>query len=475
MTVNLTRRAVVRAIGLGVGTASLAPFRLPAAQSSAPIVLTAKAGSAPITNGQTESTAIWGYDGQVPGPTLRATQGDTLRVRLQNELQQPTSVHWHGIRIVNSMDGSPLVQAPVASGDSFDYEFVLPDAGTYWYHTHTRGYEQLTRGLYGPLIIEEREPLKEAYDHDQLFVFDDWMLDDDGQIEEHNIGHMMFLSHGGRIGNWGSVNGVNKPELVVTAGARMRARLINVCNARVLDLVFGELKPWLVALDGQPIEPRTLSESFLLAPGQRADLVLDIPATPGARLPIGVMVRDQVYEAAKLVTSDADAVKPREQAALALPSNELAPLDLSAANAATVKLDMSGGAMGQMREARHGGELKDIKALIELRKVWAFNGQTDMDSSETPLFDVKRGTSVSIDISNNTNWPHAMHLHGHHFRVVAKEGEAVAHGPWRDTHLMQPGERHTIALVADNPGDWLMHCHMVEHSVAGMTGWFRVS
>lgn len=475
MTAKLTRRSVIKTIGLGVCSTALTPLNLHAATSAAPIELVAKPGESPITSGQTGATAIWGYNGQVPGPTLRVVQGDTLKVRLHNELQQPTSIHWHGIRIVNAMDGSPLVQKPVATDASFDYEFSLPDAGTYWYHTHTRGYEQLTRGLYGGLIVEEKNPLPEVYDDDQLLIFDDWMLDDDGQIEQDNIGHMMFLSHGGRIGNWGSVNGVNKPELAVTPGARMRARLINVCNARVLELVFGELAPWLIALDGQPTVPQLIKDSLVLAPGQRADLAIDIPATPNARLPLGVVVGDQVYPAATLVSQSTEAIKPRDAAPVALPGNNLPEPDLTAGKTAMVTLDMTGGAMGGMQEAKYGGELMDIKALIELRRVWAFNGMTDMDKSATPLFDVERGTSVSIDISNNTNWSHAMHLHGHHFRVVAKQGKSIPPEPWRDTHLMQPGERHTIALMADNPGDWLIHCHMVEHSVAGMTGWFRVS
>lgn len=475
MDEKLTRRSAIKAVGLAVGSTALAPLRLLAATSGAPVELTAKPGESPITSGQTGSTAIWGYNGQVPGPTLRVQQGDTLKVRLHNQLQQPTSIHWHGIRIVNAMDGSPMVQKPVATGSTFDYEFTVPDAGTYWYHTHTRGYEQLTRGLYGGLIVEERSPLQEIYDDDQLLIFDDWLLNDDGQIEQDNIGHMMFLSHGGRIGNWGSVNGTNKPELPVRPGARMRTRLVNVCNARVLELVFGDLEPWLIALDGQPTVPQSIKDSLLLAPGQRADLVLDIPSAPSLRLPLGVVVGDQVYPAATLVSQANEAVKPRDTAPLALPANNLSELDLSGEKTATVKLEMTGGAMGGMREAQYGGELQDIKALVELRRVWAFNGMTDMDESTTPLFDVERGTTVSIDISNDTNWPHAMHLHGHHFRVVAKQGQPVPPEPWRDTHLMQPGEHHTIALMADNPGDWLIHCHMVEHSVAGMTAWFRVS
>jgi len=485
MPAKLSRRTVLKGAGLSMVSASLAqyPFCSAIADDRAasdqaamvPEVLTAKTGQAPISNGRMPDTRIWGYNGLVPGPLLRVRQGDRLSVKVKNELAQPTSVHWHGIRIANNMDGSPLVQTPIESGSSFDYDFVVPDAGTYWYHTHTRGFEQLTRGLYGPLIVEENKPLAESYDDDQLLIFDDWMLDDEGQIREDNLGSMMFMSHGGRIGNWGSVNGVNKPDIEFTAGSRVRVRCINVCNARVLNLNFGSLNPWIVAHDGQPIEPELVNEIMLLAPGQRSDLVIDFPLESAQSYQIGVEVRGEVYEAANWVIDDRKALRSRNTNPAALPDNSLADVNLADESVVEFQLNMEGGAMGQMREALYGGELKDIKALLNLGRVWAFNGRSDSDKSKSPLFDVPSGTTVAIQITNNTSWPHAMHLHGHHFRVVASEGRPIAPGPWRDTHLMQPGEEHTIALIADNPGDWLMHCHMVEHAASGMTGWFRVS
>jgi len=476
MSGKVSRRSIIKATGfglLGTSLASVTAHR--AAGADDPVVLEARTGQAPITNGRTPETAIWGYNGQVPGPLLRVRQGDRLKVRVDNALDQPTSVHWHGVRIVNHMDGSPLVQAPIESGASFDYEFDLPDAGTYWYHTHTRGFEQLTRGLYGPLIVDEASPLTESFDDDELLIFDDWMLDDDGQIREDSIGAMMFMSHGGRIGNWGSVNGLNKPDLDVRAGARTRVRCINVCNARVLELDFGSLTPWIVAHDGQPVTPEPIENSLSLAPGQRTDLAVDIPVDAGQKLPIGVIVRGQVYEAATWVVGARKPLVPRNTPPEALPDNPLTAINLNDKSIRHVALNMEGGAMGQMREAMYADESKDIKALIKLGRVWAFNGRTDSERSKTPLFEVKAGTTVSIEMMNNTAWPHAMHLHGHHFRVIAIDGETVEPGPWRDTHLMQAGEQHTIALVADNPGDWLMHCHMVEHAASGMTGWFRVS
>lgn len=452
----------------------LPPFR--SSEAATQYTITAQKSTAPITNGETAATAIWGYNGEVPGPVLRVTQGEQLNVRLVNELEQPTSVHWHGIRIVNNMDGSPLVQDPVAPGESFDYQFIAPDAGTYWYHTHTRGFEQMTRGLYGMLIVDEKIPTDDAFDDELLLVFDDWRLGDDGQIEEESIGAMMHRSHAGRMGNWGSVNGRNKPTIEALAGSRLRARLVNVCNARILNITFGELASWIIALDGQPTaKVSSLSTPLELAPGQRADLVIDIPKEPDATFLVGVKVRDTVYEAAYLKVKPGDSTRAARPAPVPLPANPLHASELNLDKPQPVKLHMLGGAMGSMSEARLGGKMVDIRSLVQQGKAWAFNGISDMDKSPDPLFSVTRGTTVTVDMFNDTRWPHAMHVHGHHFKVISKEGVKVDPGPWRDTHLMQPAERHTIALLADNPGDWLMHCHMVDHAASGMTGWFQVT
>lgn len=474
MNCTITRRTLLKAAGLSL-TVSAVPAARAAATSTTTATLSARPGHAAITRGETPATAIWGYDGQVPGPLLRLRQNDTLEVKLKNDLPQPTSIHWHGIRIDNAMDGSPLVQQPVEPGDSFDYRFTTPDAGTYWYHTHTRGYEQLTRGLYGVLIVDEAEPLAESFDQEHILVIDDWLLDKEGQIDEETIGAMMHMSHGGRSGNWASVNGVNKPEISVDRGGRTRMRLINTCNARILDLDFGELDVWTIALDGQPVAPARLENQLVLAPGQRVDLAMDIPENFSEPKILGIAMRDSIYEAAYFVASDKPPLKPRDNSPEALADNPQSKLVLNLDNPLKVTLDMQGGAMGRMREASLGGKMTDIRTLVRSGKVWAFNGIADMDTAQQPLFEARRGSTVTLDITNNTSWPHAMHLHGHHFRQIRADGNSVTPGPWRDTHLMERGEQHTMALVADNPGDWLIHCHMVEHAASGMTGWFRVT
>ena len=145
-------------------------------------VLHARTSTALLRGKDAGPTPIWGYDGMSPGPTMRIKQGDELKVRLVNDLEQSTVIHWHGLRLPNAMDGVPfLTQKPIEPGQSFDYHFVPPDAGTFWYHTHFGSSEQLARGLYGVLIVAERNVPQ--VDRDLILVVDDWRLMDNGEIQ----------------------------------------------------------------------------------------------------------------------------------------------------------------------------------------------------------------------------------------------------------------------------------------------------
>jgi len=183
---------------------------------------------------------VWAYNGSVPGPTLRVRLGDTVRVRFQNQLPQATTVHWHGVRLPNAMDGVPyLTQPPVEPGQSFVYEFTPKDAGTFWFHPHLRSSEQVERGLYGVLIVEDAQPA--PYARDLTWVLDDWLLDEGGgpgqerQIfAEFNTPH--DLAHDGRWGNALTINGRTHQRLALRAGERVRLRLVNSANGRVFRL-----------------------------------------------------------------------------------------------------------------------------------------------------------------------------------------------------------------------------------------------
>lgn len=412
---------------------------------------------------------LWTYNGVNPGPEIRCRRGDKLSVLVENKLPQGTSVHWHGIRIANAMDGvSGLTQEPIPPGSSFTYEFVVPDAGTYWYHPHNKTWEQMARGLYGPLIVEEDTPY--PADAEQVLIIDDWRLNENGSLHEESFGSGRDMSHAGRLGNWATVNGVSQPAFQFRQNDRVRLRLINTSNARVFPLVFGALPATVIALDGQPLEqpePVNGTSPLILAPAQRADVVLDM-TEPGS-----MSVPGQ-HEARTIATFTLDGVGTSglsETPVGVLPTNDIpAPvLDESIG----VKLVMEGGAMRWLQSGRYNGEQVDGRTLAEQGQFWSFNGQ--VGRTETPLFTCETGQTVVVDMENRTRWPHAMHFHGHHFREIDTTDPDLASGPWRDTILLDPEESKKIAFVTDNPGKWMIHCHMLEHQASGMATWFHVT
>ena len=431
------------------------------------IDLHARPGTARLAPSGYPQTPIWGYEGQVPGPTIRVPQGQRVARRFVNELSEASTVHWHGIRIANAMDGAPGVTQPVVPpGADFLYDFVAPDAGTFWYHPHERAFEQMARGLYGALVVEEYSP--PVVDRDEVLLLDDWRLTEEARIHEESFGAVGDWSHEGRIGNWITVNGESAWTRTVSRHERLRLRLANVANARIFSIGMQGLEGWVAALDGQPLAALEPARPFVLAPGQRADLVVDAVADDGEKALLFSREREGAFVLAALAVSGS-ARATRLFAPAPLAANPVPPLGVLP-RARHAKLRMAGGAMGGLREAVLDGKTMGMQDLAARGKVWAFNGLAEVP--EEPLFTVRRGETVLLTMINDTAWPHGMHLHGHHFRKIAPDGSA---GPLRDTLLMDREETVRIAFVADNPGDWLLHCHMLEHSVGGMMTWFRVA
>ncbi len=412
-------------------------------------------------------TPIWGYDGTAPGPVIRAVQGARVKRRLINDLPQPTAVHWHGIRIDNAMDGVPgLTQPEVAPGGSFDYDFSVPDAGTYWYHSHNRTMEQVARGLYGALIIEEHTA--PDVDHDLPLAIDDWRLDPETVQITDDFDNFHDLSHAGRMGNIVTVNGEFDPALPVARHDRMRLRLINAANARTFEIGLNGLEGWVMALDGMPLEePLAVSGAFTLAPAQRVDLIVDVMAEPGETADLLSVERDGGYGLMRFPVS-AGSMQRRGIPAV-LPPNPL-PEIADPANAPLHAITMQGGAMRGLPPSMLGATLLEPRELAQLGKFWALNGI--VDRPDDPFVDLVRGETHRFAFVNETAFPHAMHLHGHHFRSITDNGSL---GPWRDTVLVQPGTTQQIIMAADNPGKWLLHCHMLGHAAAGMMTWYNVT
>lgn len=468
----ISRRHFLTASAGTLGATMVAPsWPLKAATGAQFEILEPKPGTAPLAGPNDPPVSIWGYRGQVPGPVIRVKRGERVRARLKNSLSQPTTIHWHGVRIDNAMDGVPgLTQDTVQPGGTFDYEFTAPDAGTFWYHSHEKTWEQVARGLYGLLIVEEETPPK--VDQDIIFAADDWLLNKAGQIDEDSLGNMHDWTHAGRMGNWLTVNGLTNPDIPVRAGERLRLRLINTANARTLAFNFDRLNAQIIALDGQPIPPMSPeAEKVTLAPAQRADVIVDIDGKPGDTIPVWEVSTRNPIKSAQFVLADKPPVRqhpPGEP--VILPANTLpAPKPDDAQH---IDLVMEGGAMGGLREGSIDGKMFSIRELVEKNLVWAFNGKVGMQKK--PLAAIPKGRTATINMVNKTAFAHAMHMHGYHFRVIERNGKPVKDAPWRDTELVLTDEQVRIAFVADNPGKWLLHCHMLEHVAAGMITWIEV-
>jgi FtsP/CotA-like multicopper oxidase with cupredoxin domain len=456
-----------RALILGAGAAGLArTFSLRrsfAASETREYLLAVRTATVNLTGNGYPDTAVWAYEGSVPGPVLQVRQGQPVQITVVNKFNEDTTVHWHGIRLPNAMDGVPgLTQKPIRPGESFVYEFTPPDAGTFWYHPHVDTLQQLGRGLAGALIVEEPEPV--AVDRDLLWLIEDWRLDDRGRIAG-GFGNRMEAGMSGRIGNTVTINGRVAEKVSVKAGERVGLRLVNAALARIVGLRFEDHKPVVVAHDGQPCEPH-LPEGgrVVLGPAMRADLILDMTGKPGQTYRvIDDFYQDLAYKLVDLAYDGKPAREPRSEPPQQLPANPLPEPQIAAAE--RLEIALQGGMMGGMGMMCGDGA------------TWTMNGMsmTGDGQSMPPLFAIKRGKSCVLALRNETAWWHPMHLHGHSFRVVSRNGKRNPGKEWRDTVLVPPRESADLAFVADHPGDWMFHCHVTDHQEAGMMAVIRIT
>jgi FtsP/CotA-like multicopper oxidase with cupredoxin domain len=401
----------VRAQGVPPPATAPSGFRLLRAQ---PDTATLRGPAAPLT-------AVWSYENGVPGPTLRAKRGEELRVRLVNDLPEPTAVHWHGVRLPNAMDGTPpLTQAPVQPGASFDYRFTPPDAGTFWYHAAPA---QAARGLAGVLIVEESERVEVGRDLTLILQDAGPGAGPDDQI---------------------FVNGSIDLELPAPAAERTRLRLINA-SARLMRIQIGEagpdeLRAWVMAIDGQPAEPFLARGSRVsLVPGNRADLFVETTLAPGAKVPISVQAGKVPAPLIRLVLEG-----PPRSAPFADPK----PLP---ANALPQRLDLA--------------RAQRIAVPIEATLPTIAPG---------PLFSVRRGRVVVLAFANRSDVAQVVHLHGHSARLLDRLDDGWKPF-WLDTLLVEPRQTDRIAFLADNPGKWAIDTRALDRDTTGIAGWFEVT
>jgi len=261
-----------------------------------------------------------------------------------------------------------------------------------------------------------------------------------------------------------TVNGRIQENFAVRAGERIRLRLINAATARIFGLRFEGHEPAVIAYDGQPVAPRR-AERIVLGPGMRVDLILDCTAASGSRhRVIDDFYRQRAYRLLDLAYSDEAAIRSSFESVPRLAPNALAEPDAGRAERHRIRFE--GGMMGRlpMGAMRHG-------------MAWMVNGRpiAETDHRHEPLLSFARGSSQIVEFANDTAWHHPIHLHGHVFRILSRDGKPEPERPWADTVLLDPDSRAEIAFVADNPGDWMLHCHVLEHQASGMMAVVRVA
>ena len=412
-------------------------------------------------------------DGAWP-PVVRLKLGQRLEASLENRLSREgehTSIHWHGIRLPNDQDGVPyLTQKPVLPDERFAYSFVPPDTGTFFFHPHCNTVEQLGRGMAGVLIVEGDET--EPYDADVPIVIRDWRIDEAGDS------FLPFLTQegAGNAGTFGTIrsaNGEINPEILLPAVGDCRLRLINLDNTRVMEIGVEDAEAAIVAIDGIALAPMPL-KSWRLGPAMRADIIVRAPADGETVRLVDYFAPEPVPIVRLTGHGEAKRAKPFDPAPLR--AGRIASPDLD--NAEKMPFTFSATATNDaLAEATAEGLLID-SLCASSGTFWAINKRVwpagDHSRIPAPLATLARGKSYRFELQNLTPHQHPIHIHGYSFLVLKSNRRdlPVHHA---DTVLLQPKERIEVAFVADNPGDWMLHCHIVEHQETGMMGYIRVA
>lgn len=421
-------------------------------------ILEAREGKQQLRPAPAAPSAIWGFDGQVPGPLLRFKKGEEVKIRLVNKLPQPISLNWHGVRIANPMDGvAGLTQEPVPQGGAFNYRFTPPDSGLFYYHPHALPFldEQLSRGLYGIMIVDELEP--PLADCDIAAVIGDWPPGEQDQSRKfasrNAVAPCPFAAANGSLGPAG---------MVLPPSSRIRLRIVHAAQPPIAAIAFSGISPLVLAIDSQPCEAFEPAKNELpLAPGARFDLMFDVPAVPEAsaslRL-IGGTGEDQVLLALTTAGEKRAPLPPIES----LQQNLLLPPKIKLESARRLNISIEGRA----------NEANSTPAQ-EQPSCFKVNGKIFDGFSPPPLFSVKRGIPISLGFSNGTDTVQAIHVHGHTMRLLHDLDDGWE-PYWRDTVLIAPGNTKHVAFIADNPGKWAIESFKTARQAKGTASWFEV-
>ena len=490
--------------------------------------ITAKPTKRKIVDTKESDTLEYHVDGQsknMPFPILRAKQGQKIRVIFKNQMNKTTTIHWHGIRLPNNMDGVPyLTQMPIKPNGRFVYEFVCPDSGTFWFHSHQNSLEQTARGLIGALIVDEantNHASVKQFSADAVWVIKDYYIKDNGNLDVCITADKM--GEDGTTGHQRRTNGKIQAIASAPAGSWARIRLINSDNTRLMKIgAFDEnnkpVDAYVMAIEGNPIKKYKKLNGDDLTPGQRLEIAVKVP-------PAGfVAIKDIVEvdfagfdgEVGEIEMPDfnytlgivkSNGQKAKSKPLVSLPLNPIAKPDLK--NKKKLKFVF-------LASPRSNGRMWSIngKSMMEhsspadhelmgnpfscgMEDINNKNGDfgdifyTDKNGNDIapedydmyftqnleemakPLAVLEGGKTYVFRLENGTTHDHPIHLHGYTFTVLWSSQKRIT--PYHtDTVPLKASEKMDIAFVADNPGNWMFHCHVIEHSATGMMGYIRV-
>jgi FtsP/CotA-like multicopper oxidase with cupredoxin domain len=426
---------------------------LPAAADTNPdpkvVEVTLEARIEPIEITPGVRTDVWTYNGGLPGPLIRARRGDRIIVHFSNKLPQPTTVHWHGVQVPIEMDGVPGVsQPPVETGGSFTYDFVVPDAGLFWYHPHVMSAAQVGFGLYGPLLVDDPDDPVKVSD-ELVLVLSDIATNEDGTLQSADSGGILGALLG-REGNHVLVNGRVKPKMTVRDGAMQRWRIVNTAKSRYFELVLGDGQPFeLIGVDGGLMEYSVKQWTIVLGPGERAD-VLVAPRLDGKSLTLITNPFNRGFGSTEFrSTEDLIVFEPAQLpkvAAAELPkvTRDIQPMSAAGATPIAIDLEMT-------KEQGLAGFL--IKGGPFYRK-----SAVRAEVGETQLW----------TITNKAIWAHPIHLHGFFFQEVDEKGVPLSPRAWKDTIHVAVDATKRFLVKFERPGSWMYHCHILDHAEAGL-------
>jgi FtsP/CotA-like multicopper oxidase with cupredoxin domain len=394
----------------------------------------------------------WTYNGGLPGPLIKTRVGDRLIVHFKNELDEPTTVHWHGVRVPIEMDGVPEISQPeIKKGESFTYDFVVRDAGLYWYHPHVMSAAQVGFGLYGALLVED--PADAVGVDDQLtLVLSDIGFDKKGVLEPADSGGSAGMVFG-REGDYVLANGRRRPTLKARSGAPQRWRIVNAAKSRFFYLDLDGQPFTVIGSDGGLQEKPVTTDILLVTPGERVDVIVAPKGKAGTPLPVRAMLYNRGYGSVEY--------RAVEEVMMIEFITE-APVT---AKPVTVTRSLQAPAL-------EGATPVDVVLTLPPMK----NNKSEFQVNGAPFWKArplgaKLGEKQMWIVKNDSDWDHPFHLHGFFFHVLDDNNQPVRPLALKDT--VNVPMKATVKLLIhfdERPGDWMFHCHILDHADGGLMG-----